>query len=514
MVAVPLHAATPAPPGGARPRAAAADWVRRAARGDRSRALARAPRARADRAAAGRRRRSTRRLRASLGWILVNREGPRIQPGPRCYRRSWIRDGALTGTALAEMGFADEARAFLRWYAPYQLRRRARAVRGRPPAASTSPSSTTATASSSGASSSSSRLTGDRAFLHELWPHALRAVDAIAALRGASARRTPAAATRASACCPSRSATRATRRSPVHSYWDDFFAVRALADAADARGRLGDAAAAARFARAPRRMRRDLHASIAAHDGDARHRLPARLGRARRLRPDLDGDRARPVRRARGSCPRRARAHVRALLGGVRGAPARRARRTTPTRRTRCATRPRCSASAGSDRALALLDVADRRPAPAGVAPVARGARGATRARRASSATCRTAGSRRASCARCGGCSPTSAREDGALVLAAGVPEAGCATPPASALRGLPDALRRARPRDRRGRTTAACASASAAPRPSARRRRARLAARAAAPRRRQVDGLPYPIDEANRAALRVAPRGAPPAPD
>ncbi len=60
-------------------------------------------------------------LRASLAWILVNREGPRIQPGPRCYRRSRIRDGTLTGTALTEMGFADEARAFLRWYAPYQL---------------------------------------------------------------------------------------------------------------------------------------------------------------------------------------------------------------------------------------------------------------------------------------------------------------------------------------------------------------------------------------------------------
>jgi len=59
-------------------------------------------------------------LAASLAWILVNREGPRIQPGPRVYRRSWIRDGALTSCALAEMGFADEARAFLLWYAPHQ----------------------------------------------------------------------------------------------------------------------------------------------------------------------------------------------------------------------------------------------------------------------------------------------------------------------------------------------------------------------------------------------------------
>ena len=90
-------------------------------------------------------------LRASLGWILVNRDGPRIQPGPRCYRRSWIRDGALTGMALAEMGFADEARGFLRWYAPHQL------PDGRVPCAvdhqvSIWFPSTTATASSSGPS--------------------------------------------------------------------------------------------------------------------------------------------------------------------------------------------------------------------------------------------------------------------------------------------------------------------------------------------------------------------------
>ena len=58
------------------------------------------------------------------------------------------------GAAIAEMGFADEARAFLRWYAPYQL------ADGRVPCAvdtraSTRRSSTTATASSPGAWSSS-----------------------------------------------------------------------------------------------------------------------------------------------------------------------------------------------------------------------------------------------------------------------------------------------------------------------------------------------------------------------
>ena len=43
-------------------------------------------------------------LRAQLGWILVNRDGPAIQPGSRSYERSWIRDGSLTSTALLRLG--------------------------------------------------------------------------------------------------------------------------------------------------------------------------------------------------------------------------------------------------------------------------------------------------------------------------------------------------------------------------------------------------------------------------
>jgi hypothetical protein len=49
---------------------------------------------------------------------------------------------------------------------------------------------------------------------------------------------------------------------PVHSFWDDFFAVRGLADAAEAASTLGDAAAARRLAALRDDMRRDLHAAI------------------------------------------------------------------------------------------------------------------------------------------------------------------------------------------------------------------------------------------------------------
>jgi hypothetical protein len=199
-------------------------------------------------------------LRASLGWILVNRDGPRIQPGPRCYRRSWIRDGALTGMALAEMGFADEARAFLRWYAPHQL------PDGRVPCAVNRDGVDPVPEHDSHGELIWGivelwRLTGDRAVLDELWPHAHRAAEAIAALR--AQRMT--GDRRGQACwglLPESISHEGYSSRPVHSFWDDFFAVRGLADAAEAAEAVGDVAAARRLTALRDDMRRDLHAAI------------------------------------------------------------------------------------------------------------------------------------------------------------------------------------------------------------------------------------------------------------
>jgi len=59
-------------------------------------------------------------LRTATGHILANRDGPAIQPGPRRYTRSWIRDAATMSAALLRMRCGDEVRDFLAWYATHQ----------------------------------------------------------------------------------------------------------------------------------------------------------------------------------------------------------------------------------------------------------------------------------------------------------------------------------------------------------------------------------------------------------
>jgi hypothetical protein len=59
-------------------------------------------------------------LRNAAGHILINRDGAAIQPGPRRYTRSWVRDCVIMGAALARTGIPHALREFLDWYAPFQ----------------------------------------------------------------------------------------------------------------------------------------------------------------------------------------------------------------------------------------------------------------------------------------------------------------------------------------------------------------------------------------------------------
>lgn len=52
--------------------------------------------------------------------ILIHRDGAGMQPGPRRYTRSWIRDCVIMGAALAKAGRPEPLRDFLFWYAGFQ----------------------------------------------------------------------------------------------------------------------------------------------------------------------------------------------------------------------------------------------------------------------------------------------------------------------------------------------------------------------------------------------------------
>lgn len=58
-------------------------------------------------------------LTTNLAYILINADGPWLQPGPRNYARSWVRDGADMGMALLRMGHANSAAAFFDAVTPF-----------------------------------------------------------------------------------------------------------------------------------------------------------------------------------------------------------------------------------------------------------------------------------------------------------------------------------------------------------------------------------------------------------
>jgi hypothetical protein len=200
-------------------------------------------------------------MTATLAYVLVHRDGPALQPGSRNYARSWIRDGALTASTLLSFGHLGPVRDFLLWYAGFQFDdgKIPCCIDGR--GADPTPEH-----DSDGefiyAAAEYWRFTSDRDTVLHLWPHVERAAGHIETLR--AARREPAyEGTAAFGLVPESISHEGYHKRPVHSYWDDFFALRGLADAALLAGIAGDEDARLRFEAAHREFRDDLRASLA-----------------------------------------------------------------------------------------------------------------------------------------------------------------------------------------------------------------------------------------------------------
>lgn len=202
-------------------------------------------------------------MQTTLAYVLINRNGAAIQPGPRDYARSWIRDGAVTSTALLQMGYTREVQDFIRWYATYQL------PNGKVPCCVDRRGADPALEHDSpgefiNAVMEYYRFTHDIGFAADLWPQVVRAVEYLSSLRQqrmTAAYRLPEKEAYYG-ILPESLSHEGYSSFPVHSYWDDFSALRGLKDAAALAQVVGDEEHAASFATLRDSFRQDLSASI------------------------------------------------------------------------------------------------------------------------------------------------------------------------------------------------------------------------------------------------------------
>ncbi len=204
----------------------------------------------------------TESIRANLAYILINRDGAGIQPGSRSYERSWIRDGSLTSTALLRLGHFSEVRDYINWYAGYQF------DNGKIPCCVDTRGADPVPENDSQGEfiylvAEYYRHTGDRALLENMWPHVARTFAFMDSLR--LSRTTPEFQSGDKrvlyGLMPQSISHEGYSAKPMHSYWDDFFALRGYKDATGIASILGKPEAG-RYAAARDQFRKDFYASI------------------------------------------------------------------------------------------------------------------------------------------------------------------------------------------------------------------------------------------------------------
>ena len=203
-------------------------------------------------------------LRTSLAHMLVSRIGPRLQPGTRSYARSWIRDGVMISEGLLRMGHADAVREYLEWYAPHQF------DSGKVPCCVDHRGSDPVPENDSHGQlvhgiAAYWRHTGDRAFLERMWPHVEAAYGYMEQLR--LSERTAANRRRNRAfygMMPASISHEGYSAKPMHSYWDNFWALRGYRDAVELAQALGRDDDARRMAASRDRFHADLMDSLRA----------------------------------------------------------------------------------------------------------------------------------------------------------------------------------------------------------------------------------------------------------
>lgn len=201
-------------------------------------------------------------LKTALAHVLINRDGPGLQPGSRSYERSWIRDGALSSAALLRLGHAPVAREFFDWYSGFLF------SNGKVPCCVDFRGADPVPENDSVGefiwlAAELDRYTADAAALERNWPRIEAAFGYMEKLR-LSQRTSANRGTPYYGLLPASISHEGYSAKPMHSYWDDFWALAGYDSAVRMARDLGKRDLASRWAKSRDQFRRDVHASIVA----------------------------------------------------------------------------------------------------------------------------------------------------------------------------------------------------------------------------------------------------------
>ena len=204
-------------------------------------------------------------FRTTQAYILINADGPAMQPGSRTYARSWIRDGAMTSTALLYTRHTQQVRAFADWYAGFQF------PSGKVPAVVDDRGADPVDEHDSTGEfihllRRTYQFTHDAAFLRAHLPQVIAGVTYIESLRarqtGPDYRDGPPRRRACYGLVPRSISHEGYSAEPMHSYWDDFWVLRGLEDAAAIADTCQRPRLAHRYATLRDTFQHDLYASI------------------------------------------------------------------------------------------------------------------------------------------------------------------------------------------------------------------------------------------------------------
>ncbi|MEI6885267.1 MAG: discoidin domain-containing protein [Bacteroidota bacterium] len=203
--------------------------------------------------------------KSNLAYILINRDKAGIQPGSRSYERSWMRDGALTSSALLKSGIDREVKDFINWYTAHQYEN------GKVPCVVDSRGPDPVPENDSHGEMiymirEYFNFTHDTAFLKSKNPNVLKAVDYIESLIAQRSTDQYKYGNDSLRLCYGLVTESISHEGysakPMHSYWDDFFTMKGLKDAAEIQKILGEKASYERIVRVRDTFRENLYNSI------------------------------------------------------------------------------------------------------------------------------------------------------------------------------------------------------------------------------------------------------------